>query len=254
MKRRDFLLKSAVAGCVLPSAFLNSCENFSVASDSSGQPTINEDRFELNEMSIEALQQKMENREYTSRALVEMYLRRIKEIDHEGFKLNSVIEINPDAVSLAERLDEERGSGQVRGPLHGIPFLLKDNIDTGDRMMTTAGSLALEGTPAAQDAFIARKLRDAGAIILGKANLSEWANIRSMQSTSGWSARGGQGRNPYVLDRNAYGSSTGSAVAVAANLIPIAVGTETDGSIVAPASVCSLVGIKPTVGLVSRTG
>lgn len=254
MKRRDFLLKSAVAGCALPSVLLKSCENLSTDSDTSSQSNSDEDPFELTEVSIEALQQKMEKGKYTARALVEMYLKRIKDIDQEGFKLNSVIEINPDAVSIAEQRDEERRNGQVRGPLHGIPFLLKDNIDTGDRMMTTAGSLALSGHHAAEDAPVARQLRDAGAVLIGKTNLSEWANFRSTRSSSGWSSRGGQTKNPYILGRNPCGSSSGSGVAVAANLCSFAVGTETNGSISCPSSINGIVGLKPTVGLVSRTG
>ncbi len=191
---------------------------------------------------------------YTSRRLVELYTDRINAIDRSGPTLRSVIELNPDALSIADALDAERKSGHVRGPLHGIPVLIKDNIDTADRMMTTAGSLALQGPPAPRDAFIVGKLRAAGAVILGKTNLSEWANFRSTKSTSGWSGRGGQVRNPYALDRNPCGSSSGTGAAVAANLTAIGVGTETDGSIVCPSGANSLVGIKPTIGLVSRTG
>lgn len=191
---------------------------------------------------------------YTSRRLVELYTARINAIDRQGPELRSVIELNPDAPAMANALDEERKSGRVRGPLHGIPVLIKDNIDTGDRMMTTAGSLALAGTSAPRDAFVAARLREAGAIILGKTNLSEWANFRSTKSTSGWSARGGQVKNPYALDRNPCGSSSGSGAAIAANLATIGVGTETDGSIVCPSGANGLVGIKPTIGLISRTG
>ena len=168
--------------------------------------------------------------------------------------INSVIEINPDALSIAEQLDRERKERGLRGPLHGIPILIKDNIDTADRMKTTAGSLALVNSRPQQDAFVARRLREAGAVILGKTNLSEWANFRSTSSTSGWSARGGQTRNPYVLSRNPCGSSSGSGAAPAANLCAAAIGTETDGSVVCPSSANSLVGIKPTVGLISRAG
>ena len=171
-----------------------------------------------------------------------------------GTKLNAVIEINPDALTIAEAMDKERKNGKVRGPLHGIPVLIKDNIDTADKMQTTAGALALQGNIAKQDSFVAKKLREAGAVILGKTNLSEWANFRSSRSVSGWSSRGGQTRNPYVLDRSPCGSSSGSAVAVAANLCVVAIGTETDGSIACPASINGVVGIKPTVGLVSRAG
>ncbi len=191
---------------------------------------------------------------YTARRLVELYTARIEAIDRGGPALRSVIELNPDALSIADALDAERRTRGVRGPLHGIPVLLKDNIDTGDRMMTTAGSLALQGSTAARDAFVAGRLRAAGAVILGKTNLSEWANFRSTKSTSGWSGRGGQVRNPYVLDRNPCGSSSGTGAAIAANLAAVGVGTETDGSIVCPSGVSALVGIKPTVGLVSRSG
>ncbi len=206
------------------------------------------------EITVRELQDRLTSGALTSRQLVEHYLARIDALDRQGPALRSVVEINPDALTIADSLDAERRSGRVRGPLHGIPVLIKDNIATGDRMLTTAGSLALVGPPAPRDAFIVERLRTAGAIVLGKTNLSEWANFRSTHSTSGWSARGGLTRNPYALDRNPSGSSSGSAVAVAANLAPIAVGTETDGSIVSPASVNGIVGIKPTLGLVSRTG
>jgi amidase len=210
--------------------------------------------FELEEMTIAQLQEAMAAGRYTSRQLVELYSRRIEAIDRSGPTLRSILEMNPDALAIADALDVERKAGKVRGPLHGVPIVLKDNIDTGDRMMTTAGSLALEGSPAAKDAFVVERLRAAGAVILGKTNLSEWANFRSTKSTSGWSGRGGQTRNPYVLDRNPCGSSSGSGTAVAANLAAAAVGTETDGSIVCPSAVSGIVGIKPTVGLVSRAG
>ena len=190
----------------------------------------------------------------TSHALVSQYLARIGAIDKAGPRLNSVIELNPEALAIAGELDRERAAGKLRGPLHGIPVLLKDNIATGDRMSTTAGSLALEGVRASRDAHVAAQLRAAGAVIIGKTNLSEWANMRSSRSTSGWSARGGLTRNPYALDRNTSGSSSGSGAAVAASLATFAVGTETDGSIVSPASSCGIVGIKPTLGLVSRSG
>src|SRR5579885_995046 len=191
---------------------------------------------------------------YGARALVEEYLRRIDEIDRSGPALRAIIELNPDARLIADQLDRERQSKGRRGPLHGIPVILKDNIDTADRMSTTAGSLALQGSVAARDAFVARRLRQAGAVILGKANLSEWANFRSSHSTSGWSGRGGQTRNPYALDRNPCGSSSGTGAAIAANLAAVGVGTETDGSIVCPSATNGLVGIKPTLGLVSRAG
>lgn len=215
---------------------------------------IQDDSFELKEASISQLQDGMQTGKYTSRALVEMYLARIEKIDRSGPVLNSVIEINPDALTLATDADRQRTDKRVSGPLHGVPVLIKDNIDTVDRMHTTAGSLALIDAKPARDAFLVSKLRQAGAIILGKTNLSEWANIRCSYSTSGWSGRGGQTKNPYALDRNPCGSSSGSAVAVAANLCAVAVGTETDGSIVSPASANGIVGLKPTVGLVSRSG
>lgn len=183
--------------------------------------------------------------ELTAVGLAENYLQRIAALDRSGPALNSVIEINPDALAIAASLDAERQAQGPRGPLHGIPILLKDNIDTADKLLTTAGSLALVGSTAAQDATVATKLRAAGAIILGKTNLSEWANFRSNRSVSGWSSRGGQTRNPYALDRNPCGSSSGSAVAVAADLCAAAVGTETDGSIICPAQTCGIVGIKP---------
>lgn len=209
---------------------------------------------ELEEATVAQLQEGMRAGRWTSRALVEGYLARIEALDRSGPTLRSVIETNPDALAIADSLDAERRAGRVRGPLHGIPILLKDNIDTGDRMQTTAGSLALVGQPAPRDAGLVERLRAAGAVILGKTNLSEWANFRSTGSSSGWSARGGQTRNPYVLDRSPCGSSSGSGVAVAASLAAAAVGTETDGSIVCPAAANGVVGIKPTVGLVSRSG
>ena len=208
----------------------------------------------MREMTIGELQATMASGLYSARTLTQMYLARIDALDKRGPAVNAVIEINPDALAIAEALDAERKAQGPRGPLHGIPILLKDNIDTGDKMMTTAGSLALVGNYAAQDAYVTQKLREAGAIILGKTNLSEWANFRSSRSSSGWSSRGGRTRNPYALDRNPCGSSSGSGVAAAANFCAVAIGTETDGSIVCPASVSGLVGVKPTVGLVSRRG
>jgi amidase len=218
------------------------------------QPPAGEQRFPLEEATIADLQQRMQSGRETSRSLVEKYLARIEAIDRRGPALRSVLETNPDALAIAEQLDAERKSRGLRGPLHGIPILLKDNIATADKMMTTAGSLALAGTKPPEDAFIVQRLRQAGAVILGKTNLSEWANIRSNHSSSGWSGRGGQTKNPYALDRNPSGSSSGSGVAIAANLAVAAVGTETDGSIVSPSTSNSLVGIKPTLGLLSRTG
>ena len=196
----------------------------------------------------------MKSGEETAESLTQKYLRRIEETNLRGPTLRAVLEVNPDALGIARSLDRERKAKGARGPLHGIPVLLKDNIDTHDRMMTTAGSLALLGSISPRDAFVAQKLREAGAVILGKANLSEWANFRGEHPSSGWSGRGGQTNNPYVLDRNPSGSSSGSAVGVSANLCAVAIGTETDGSIVSPSAVCGVVGIKPTVGLVSRSG
>jgi amidase len=210
--------------------------------------------FALAEATISDLQRWMAEGRETSHSLVKQYLARIEAFNHQGPELRAVIEVNPDAQAEAERLDRERSAGRRRGPLHGIPFLVKDNFATADRMMTTAGSLALVGARPPADAFVVSRLREAGVVLLGKANMSEWANIRSTRSSSGWSARGGQCRNPYVLDRNPCGSSSGSAAAVAANLATVAIGTETDGSIVCPASANGIVGIKPTVGLVSRAG
>ncbi len=210
--------------------------------------------FELEDATIAELQEGMRSGKYTARKLVELYLQRIDELDQTGPKLNQVLETNPDALEIADALDRERKSKGARGPLHGIPILLKDNIATADRMATTAGSLALLGAVARKDSFVAHKLREAGAVLLGKTNLSEWANFRSSNSSSGWSGRGGQGLNPYALDRTPSGSSAGSAAAVAANFSAVAIGTETNGSIVSPSAACSIVGIKPTVGLVSRAG
>jgi amidase len=208
----------------------------------------------LHEVTIANLQSRMQSGELTAEKTAALYLERIDQIDRRGPALNAVIEINPDALDIARTLDAEYKSKGPRGPLHGVPILLKDNIDTNDRMQTTAGSLALKGAPTPSDAFLVTRLRAAGAVILGKANLSEWANFRSTHSTSGWSARGGQTKNPYALDRSPCGSSSGSGVAVSANLTLLAIGTETDGSVVCPASMNGIVGIKPTLGLVSRTG
>ena len=239
MKRRDFLHTSAAA---------------SVLAMAKPASALTPPAFELDELTISELQQGLQSGKYSSRSLVEKYTDRINDIDRRGPMLRSVIELNPDAESIATALDRERKERGARGPLHGIPILIKDNIDTHDRMMTTAGSLALEGAKPLQDASVAKKLRDAGAVILGKTNLSEWANFRSSKSSSGWSGRGGQTKNPYALDRNPCGSSSGSGAAAAANLCAAAIGTETDGSVVCPSSANSLVGIKPTVGLVSRAG
>jgi amidase len=210
--------------------------------------------FELDEVTIPQLQDGMKSRKYTAQSLVEKYLARIDEIDKRGPAVNAIIELNPDALSIAKALDQERNAKGARGPLHGIPVLIKDNIDTADRMMTTAGSLALVGSKPPKDSFVAQRLRAAGAVILGKTNLSEWANIRSSHSVSGWSGRGGLTKNPYALDRNACGSSSGTGAGISANLAVVGIGTETDGSIVCPSSSNGLAGIKPTVGLVSRGG
>jgi amidase len=208
----------------------------------------------LNEQTILQLQEKMNSGKLTSRKNVEWYFKRIKDIDSNGPQLNSIIELNPDALIIADELDDERKDKGPRGLMHGIPVVLKDNIDTADKMLTTAGSLALLGSIPAQDAFVVERLRSAGAVILAKGNLSEWANFRSMHSSSGWSSRGGQTLNPYALDRNPCGSSSGSAVAVAADLCSVAIGTETDGSVICPSHANGIVGIKPTIGLVSRSG
>ncbi len=250
-QRRRFLQASLLGGvsaAVLP-ALAGAGE---LAAPAAAAPEIRP--FELDEATVTDLQAGIDSGKFTARSLAEKYLARIEEIDRRGPGVNSVIEVNPDALAIADSLDKERKEKGGRGPLHGIPVLIKDNIDTADRMQTTAGSLALLGSRPARDSFVAQKLRAAGAIILGKTNLSEWANIRSSHSTSGWSGRGGQTKNPYALDRNACGSSSGSGAAVAANLCAIAVGTETDGSIVCPGSANGIVGIKPTLGLVSRTG
>ena len=210
--------------------------------------------FDLEEATIADLQRRMDTGQDTARSLVDKYLARIAAIDQDGPTLKSVIEINPEATAIADALDAERKAKGPRGPLHGIPVLIKDNIATADRMQTTAGSLALEGVRPPEDAFIVTRLRAAGAVILGKTNLSEWANFRSTHSTSGWSGRGGLTRLPYALDRNPSGSSSGSGAAAAANLAALTVGTETDGSITSPANNSGLVGVKPTLGLVSRHG
>jgi amidase len=210
--------------------------------------------FELDEITISDLQVGMKSGRFTARSLVEMYSARIDSIDKHGPAINSILELNPDALSIADALDQERKAQGPRGPMHGIPVLIKDNLDTADKMMTTAGSLALVGSKPAQDSAVAQKLRSAGAVILGKTNLSEWANIRSSHSTSGWSGRGGLTRNPYALDRNPCGSSSGTGAGISANLCAVGIGTETDGSIVCPSSANGLAGIKPTVGLVSRSG
>jgi amidase len=210
--------------------------------------------IDISEASVATLQAAMQSGKTSSQALVRGYLARIKALDKSGPRINSVIEINPDALTIAQQLDKERKAGKIRGPLHGIPVLIKDNIATADKMQTTAGSLALVGSRAARDAFIVSRLREGGAVILGKTNLSEWANFRSTRSTSGWSSRGGLTKNPHALDRNTSGSSSGSGAAAAAGFATVTVGTETDGSIVSPSNANGIVGLKPTLGLVSRSG
>ncbi len=247
--RRKFLRTTLACGAssvILPS--LASAHELTLESAPAVKP------FELDEVTISELQRWMASGRSTSHAVTEKYLARIEDVDKNGPTVNSVIEVNPEALAIADALDQERKEKGTRGPLHGIPVLIKDNIDTGDKMMTTAGSLALVDSRAAKDAFVVKKLREAGAVVLGKTNLSEWANIRSSHSISGWSGRGGQTHNPYALDRNPCGSSSGSGSAAAANLCAIAIGTETDGSVVCPSNANGLVGIKPTLGLASRTG
>jgi amidase len=248
--RRDFL-KTGLTGGIF-AATLPGLAAANETNPSSPSPDI--EPFELDEITIADLQAGMSAGKYTARSLTEKYIARIKSVDREGPELHAVIELNPDALAIADALDKERKEKGPRGPLHGIPIFIKDNIDTADKMATTAGSLALVGSKPPGDSFVVRQLRQAGVVLLGKTNLSEWANIRSSRSTSGWSGRGGLTKNPYALDRNTSGSSSGSGAAVAANLCAIAVGTETDGSIISPSSIHGIVGIKPTVGLVSRTG
>jgi amidase len=249
MSRRD-LLQAGMAGSIAMAA--GSAFGGRVGAEDLATATV--PAFEFEEATIADLQAAMRSGKHTARSLAEAYLARIEAVDRGGPALTSVIEVNPDAMAIAEALDTERKARSERGPLHGIPVLIKDNIATKDRMMTTAGSLALVGAAAPRDAFVAEQLRRAGAVILGKTNLSEWANFRSSSSSSGWSGRGGQCKNPYSLDRNPCGSSSGTGAAIAANLAAVGVGTETDGSIVCPSHACSLVGIKPTLGLVSRSG
>ncbi|HEV8385165.1 MAG TPA: amidase [Candidatus Acidoferrales bacterium] len=254
MERRNFLRTSLIGGVALASGAARLESNAATENAAASQAPLTPRSFEMEEITVAELQRGMETGKFTSRAITERYLARIEQLDKQGPALRSILETNPDALTIADALDQERRAKGPRGPLHGIPVLLKDNIDTADRMTTTAGSLALEGSIAPQDSGVAKKLRAAGAVLIGKANLSEWANIRSEHSSSGWSGRGGQCRNPYALDRNPCGSSSGSGVAVSANLVPVAIGTETDGSIVCPSNANGLVGIKPTVGLVSRAG
>jgi amidase len=251
--RRSFLRTALVAGAATTMTRFYPALGAARDIPSAG-PASDVRPFELDEITISDLQDGMRSGKFTARSLVEKYSARIEEIDKNGPAINCVIELNPDAVSIADSLDEERKARGTRGLLHGVPVLIKDNIDTADKMMTTAGSLALVGSKPTQDSYVAQRLRAAGAVILGKTNLSEWANIRSSHSTSGWSGRGGLTKNPYALDRNPCGSSSGTGAGISANLCAVGIGTETDGSIVCPASSNGLAGIKPTVGLVSRSG
>lgn len=240
--RREFL-QTSVAGLTILT---------SINSNSATAPNFVEPHIEILETTIFDLQAKMKSGELSARKLVEIYSERIREVD---LKIKSVVEINPDALMIADKMDKERKKGKIRSMMHGIPVLIKDNIDTADKMKTTAGSLALMNAPTPkQDAFIVKKLRDAGAVILGKTNLSEWANFRSTKSISGWSGRGGQTNNPYILSGNPCGSSAGTGASISANLAAVGVGTETNGSIICPSVRCGLVGIKPTLGLISRSG
>lgn len=247
MKRRSFLAAAVTAAAASQTACQYVPGTPAAASNAPAD-------FELDEVSLADLVSGLEQKKWTSARLVELYLSRIEAIDRNGPQLNSVLVLNPDAASIAAQLDQERKNGHLRGPLHGIPILLKDNIETNDHTSTTAGSIALADWRAPQDAFVAARLRAAGAIVLGKTNLSEWANFRSTHSSSGWSGRGGQTKNPYALDRNPSGSSSGSGAASSASLCAAALGSETDGSVTSPSSINGLAGIKPTVGLVSRTG
>lgn len=256
MNRRDFL-RAGLLGAGLGASTLPACrsrEQAAPAASSTSSTTATPPPFELDEVTLSELEEALASGKYTAVRLVEMYLERIDAVDRQGPTLRSILETNPEALDIARTLDEERRGGNLRGPLHGIPVLVKDNLDTADQMSTTAGSLALEGVSRHRDSFVVQRLRAAGAVLLGKTNLSEWANFRSTRSTSGWSGRGGLCINPFALDRNPCGSSSGSGVAVSANLAAVAIGTETDGSIVCPSNANGLVGIKPTLGLVSRTG
>src|SRR6202161_1859039 len=250
--RRSFLRAAVVGGAT--ASMTRFYPALGAARDiASAAPASDVKPFELDEITISDLQDGMKSGKFTARSLVEKYQARIAEIDKQGPAINSIIEFNPDALAIADALDQERQTKGARGPLHGVPVLIKDNIDTADNMMTTAGSLALVGSKPPKDSFVAKKLRAAGAVILGQTNLMEWANIRPSHSTSGWSGRGGLTKNPYALDRNPCGSSSGTGAGVSANLCAVGIGTETDGSIVCPSSSNGLAGIKPTVGLVSRS-
>src|SRR5437899_1562753 len=254
LSRREFVVYGAAGSLAVLAAGSCRTGRAGSAGTASGVPAPVVPPFALAEATIADLQEGMQNGKYTARSLCEYYLARIDELDRSGPALRAVIETNPEALFVAGRLDAERKAKGPRGALHGIPVLVKDNIATADRMATTAGSLALVGARPPEDAFVVRQLRQAGAVIIGKTNLSEWANFRSSSSSSGWSARGGQCRNPYALDRSPCGSSSGTGAAIAANFAAVGVGTETDGSIVCPSGANSLVGLKPTLGLVSRSG
>lgn len=256
---KDGINRRAFVGSAMAGAFALSRANLELPADARATHAMHAMQaqapaFALDEATIDDLQARMRDGRETSRSLAQQYLSRIDAIDQRGPSINAVIELNPDALAIAAQLDAERKAGKVRGPLHGVPMLIKDNIDTADKMHTTAGSLALSDNIAARDSFVAERLRAAGVVLLGKTNLSEWANFRSTHSTSGWSGRGGQTRNPYALDRTPSGSSSGSGSATAANCCAAAIGTETDGSVTSPAAAAGLVGIKPTIGLVSRAG
>ena len=252
LDRREFVKLGGLGAAAAVTVGASGCALDGGSADAA--PWWTTEAFELEEATFASLLDDMASGRRTAVEITQLYLDRIAAVDREGPRLRSIIETNPEALDIAGRLDEERSAGRVRGLLHGIPIVVKDNIDTADRMTTTAGSYALEGHIAAQDSHVAAKLREAGAIILAKANLSEWANFRSTQSTSGWSARGGQCGNAYAVDRNPCGSSAGSGAATSANLCAGSIGTETNGSIVCPSSINGVVGLKPTVGLVSRSG
>ena len=251
MNRRNFFKNGSLAAISLATLSIVSCKPSQNSKNEKDKPI---NSLEINELTINELQDLVKSGKLTYSKLAQLYLDRIKNLDKSGPTLNAIIELNPDAIRIAATMDDELKSGKWRGPMHGIPVLIKDNIDTADKMLTTAGSLALFDNRVTVDAMIVQKLREAGAVILGKTNLSEWANFRSTRSSSGWSSRGGQTKNPYLLDRSPCGSSSGSGVAVSANLCAVAIGTETDGSIACPASMNGVVGIKPTIGLVSRSG
>jgi len=252
MNRRDFLQRTTMGASALLAAGIASGSTAKTRAPSTAR--VGRKSFALEEITVANLQHGMASGQFTAATVARHYLKRIEEVDRKGPRLKAVIELNPDAVGIAEALDRERKAKGPRGPLHGVPILIKDNIDTHDRMTTTAGSLALQGSIPPRDSFLVERLRAAGAVLLGKTNLSEWANFRGSRSISGWSGRGGQTRNPYCIDRSPSGSSSGSASAVSANLCAASIGTETNGSIVSPASYCGVVGVKPTVGLVSRAG